>query len=46
MYFRLMVAIFDSPVTPTSESLHSSLTVLMDADSVGVAIGFSLPAVI
>ena len=32
MYFRLMAAILDSPVTLKSWSIHSSLTVLMDAD--------------
>ena len=29
MYFRLMAAIFDLPVTPTSESIHNSPTVLL-----------------
>ena len=42
MYFRLMAAIFDLPVTSTSESIHTSLTVLLDPDNVGVAVGISL----
>jgi hypothetical protein len=41
-----MAAIFDSPVTPTSEIIHSILSVLMDADSVGVAVRLPLPATI
>ena len=41
-----MVASLGSPVTLTSESLYSSLTALMDANSVGVVVGFSLPATI
>jgi hypothetical protein len=41
-----MAAILDSPFTPASESLHSSLTVLINADSVGMAVGFPLPATI
>ena len=46
MYFRLMAAVFDLPVTLTSESTHSSLTVYMDANNVGVAVGFPLPATV
>ena len=30
MYFRLMAAIFDLPVTPTSESIHIGAVVLLD----------------
>jgi len=30
MYFRLMAAIFDLPVTPTSKGIRTSLTVLLD----------------
>ena len=41
-----MAAMFDLPVTPTSESIYSSLTVLMDADNVGVAVGFPLIATV
>jgi hypothetical protein len=41
-----MAAIMDSPVSSTSESRHSSLTVFIEADSVGVADGFPLPATI
>ena len=37
MYFRLLAAIFDLLVTTTSESIHTSLTVLLDPDIVGVA---------
>ena len=33
---------FGLPVTPTSESSHSSLTVLLDPDNVGEAVGISL----
>ena len=42
MYFQLMAAIFDLPVTPTSESIHNSFTVLLDPENVGVAFGISL----
>lgn len=41
MYFRLLAAILDIPVIPTSETIF---TVLMDADNDGVVVGFSLPA--
>ena len=37
MYFRLMAANFDLPVTPTSESIYNSCTVLLDPKNVGVA---------
>jgi hypothetical protein len=37
-----MAAILDLPATPTSESIRSSFTVLMDADNLGVAGGFLL----
>ena len=42
MYFRLAAAIFDLPVTPTSESIYNSSTVLLDPGNVGVAAGISL----
>jgi hypothetical protein len=42
MYFRLMAAIFDVQVTPTSESIYSSPTVLVDPENVGVAAEISL----
>ena len=42
MYFRLMAAIFDLPVTPTKESIYNSSTVLLDPENVGVAAGISL----
>ena len=42
MYFRFLAAIFASPVTPTSESIHTSATVLLDPENVGVAVGISL----
>ena len=42
MYFRLMAVIFDLPVTPTSESIYNSSTVLLDPENVGVAAGVSL----
>ena len=44
MYLRLMAAIFDLPVTLTSESIHNSHTVLLDPENLGVAIGISLPS--
>ena len=37
-----MAAMFDLPVTLTSESSHCSFTVLLDLDNVGVAVGISL----
>jgi hypothetical protein len=47
VYFRLMEVIFDLPVTPTSEGIHNaSPTVLLDPDSVGVAVGIPLPATV
>ena len=46
MYFRLMAAIFDLPVTPTSESIYNSSTVLLDPENVGVAVGISLLSLI
>ena len=42
MYFRLLAAMFDLPVTSTSESMHTSITVLLDSDNVGVIFGISL----
>ena len=42
MYFRLMAAIFDFPVALTSDSIHNSLTVLLDPENVGVAAGILL----
>ena len=42
MHFRLMAAIFDLPVTPTSENIYNSSTVLLDPENVGVAVGISL----
>ena len=37
-----MAAIFDSPVTPTSERIYASLTLLLDPEIVGVAVGILL----
>ena len=37
-----MAAIFDLPVTPTSESVYNSSTVLLDPENVGVTVGISL----
>ena len=37
-----MAAIFELPVTLTSQSIHTSLTVLLDPDGVRVAAGISL----
>ena len=42
MYFRLMAAIFDLPVTSTSESICNSSNVLLNPENVGVADGISL----
>ena len=42
MHFRLMAAIFDLPVTLTSESIHNSPTVLLDPENVEEAVGISL----
>ena len=42
MYFQIMAAILDLPVTPTSESIYNSSTVLLDPENVGVAAGISL----
>jgi hypothetical protein len=42
MYFWLMAAMFDLPVTPTPERKHTILTVLLDPEIVGVAIGILL----
>ena len=39
MYFRLMAAMFDLLVTPTSESMLTSPTVLLDSENVEVAVG-------
>ena len=41
-----MVAIFDLPVTPTSESIRNSFTVLLDPENVEVTVGIPLPATI
>ena len=41
-----MAAMFELPVTPTSESIYSTLTVLMDANNLGVAVGFPLTAIV
>ena len=42
MYFRLIAAIFEYPLIVTSESIHTSPTVLMDPEYVGVAVGIWL----
>ena len=42
MYFRLLAAIFDLLVSPTSEGVRTNLTVLLDLENVGVAVGISL----
>ena len=42
MYLRLMAAMFDSTVTPTSPSIPTSPTVLLDPENVGVTVGISL----
>ena len=42
MYFHLMAAIFDLPITLTSESIYNSPTVLVDPENVGVAGRISL----
>ena len=35
MYFRLVAVMFDLPVNPTSETIHTSPTVLLDPENVG-----------
>ena len=42
MYFRLMAAIFNLPVTPTSQSVYNSSTVFLDPENMEVAVGISL----
>ena len=42
MYFRLMTAIFDLLVIPTSEIIYISPSVLLNTENVGVAVGISL----
>ena len=37
-----MAVMFDLPVTPTSEIIHTSITVLLDPENVGVAVLISL----
>ena len=37
-----MAAIFDLPLTPLSDSVHTSPSELLDPKNVGVAIGISL----
>ena len=46
MYFRLMAAISDLRVAPTSKSIDNSLTVLLDTENMGTAVGVPLPAAI
>ena len=42
MYFRYMAAIFDLPVTPTSEIIYINPSVLLDPENAWVAVGISL----
>ena len=42
MCFRLMAAIFDLLITPMSESIQTSITVLLDPENVEVAVGILL----
>jgi len=42
MHFRFMAVIFDSPLTHTSDSIHTSLVVLPDTENMGIAVGISL----
>ena len=37
-----MAAMFDLPVAPKSESIHTSLTVLLDHENVELAVGILL----
>ena len=46
MYFRLMAAIFNLPITLTSESIYNSPIVLLDPENVLDAVGISLPTTI
>ena len=42
MYFRSMTAMFDLPVTSTSETIHTSIIMLLDPENVGLAVGILL----
>ena len=46
MYFRLMAAISNLLVTPTSDSMHTYPTVLLDPENVVVVVKISLPTAI
>ena len=46
MYFRLMATIFDLPVTPTLKSFHTSPTVLLKPEMVGLTSLILLPTTI
>ena len=41
-YFRFMAAIFDLPLIPMSDSVHTSFTELQDPENVDAAFGISL----
>ena len=42
MYVPLLAAIFDVPVTPISESIHVSPTMVLDPEKLVVAVGCSV----
>ena len=41
-YYRFMAPMFDLPVTPTSEGICTSPTVLLDSENVTVVVGIPL----
>ena len=46
MNFRFMEAMLDLPVTPTSESIHTGSTGLLDPENVALAVRIPFPATI
>ena len=42
VYFRLQAAIFDLPLTLTSDSMCNSPAVLLDPENMGLGVGISL----
>ena len=41
-YYRLTATMFDLPVTPMSESIHTNLIVLLGPENVGLTVGILL----
>ena len=46
MYFRLMATMFDSRHTQTSDSILTSLPMLLDLENMGVAVGIDFVATV